>query len=679
MNSPSRRRLSVLMLLAATVSLAACGGGGDGSSTASNGSGSNNSPGNNSNTTPAGLVTPPVYAPAIRTVPTTCADGSTPIAAGVVSHSVTESIPSDFDATAMPAPTPTSTIFFSVLMPAHCPTDTFPVVLHSHGYGGNRLQTIAADGTLKPTDAHFDSINALLEAMPYYGYIVISYDERGHGDSYAANARIIDPAAEIQDARAILDWAYDSLPVQKQDAQTHIAKDFNVGTMGYSYGGGFEFALAALDSRIDTIVPNGTWNDLLYSLLPGDAVKMSFDGLLCLLATTASTSATPNTGVHNTPLVATLCNQVGVQGLLASTIRSRADLVTLMGLPTALPRAVSETELNTFFANHGSNYFQAKDLLNLPYLFAGNQGPLRQVPTLLLQGNRDVLFNMADAWRNYTYFGSTGADVRMLTTEGGHMNPLAQQTEGTANCGKYQGVNSILSWFDYYLKGIPNTSVTAIPKVCISVADTVGAPNVAPAGLLLHDMPVGSQNGTGGVPAMAATLTGTVTIGAMPVFLPITTISGSGQVLAGIPRLASITVTPGPGALLSTVAYMGVGIQRAGQLILVDDQVTPFVSGTHTNNRGVNNSEVDLTGVGEMLQDKDVVGLILYEGHVQYAAVVSVTSLPNLPSVVGSVAGLPIPAIGIGPSSANPYSVSITGAELPILQPGIYPGSVLSK
>lgn len=626
--------------------------------------------------TPAGPSNPPVYAPVQYVPPTTCADSSTPIAAAVTKASVTENIPSDFDSTAKP--TPTSTIFFSVLMPAHCPGDTFPVILHSHGYGGTRITSIAANGTLKPTDSHFSSINSLIEALPYYGYMVISYDERGHGDSFAANARIIDPAAEIQDARAILDYAYDKLPVQKQDATTGITKDFNVATIGYSYGGGFEFALAALDSRIDTIVPNGTWNDLLYSLLPGDGVKLSFDGLLCLLASTATTSASPNTGVHNTPLVQSLCNQVGVQGPMASTLRARSDLVKAMSMPTAYPRSVAETELNDFFFKHGSQYFLGQDLAGKPYGFAGNPGPLRKVPTLLLQGNRDVLFNMSEGWRNATYFGSTGADVRLLTTEGGHMNPLAQQVEGTADCGKYQGVNSILAWFDFYLKGIPNSAVVAIPKVCISVANTVGAPAAA-AGLLLNAMPVGSQTGTGGIPASAATLTATVAVGASPVFLPITTIAGSGQVLAGIPRLTSITVTPGQGAIQSTVAYMGVGIQRAGKLILVDDQVTPFVQGTHTNNRGVNNAEVDLTGVGEMLQNGDVVGLILYENHIQYSAVVSAASAPNLPFVIGSIAGLPIPAIAVGPALPNPYSVSITGAELPILTVGVYPGSVLSQ
>ncbi|MFT5643709.1 MAG: ABC-2 type transport system ATP-binding protein [Janthinobacterium sp.] len=186
----------------ALTTLAACSGGGSGS-----GSGSADTPTSAEETS----ETTAPYAPALYAVPLSCADGSAPIAAGASNGSVTENIPTDFDASANPAPT--STVHFSVLMPAHCRADTFPLILHSHGYGGNRLAMIAADGTLKPMAAHFSSINSLVQALPHYGYIVISYDQRGHGDSYAANARIIDPAAEVQDARAILDWAYDILPV----------------------------------------------------------------------------------------------------------------------------------------------------------------------------------------------------------------------------------------------------------------------------------------------------------------------------------------------------------------------------------------------------------------------------------------------------------------------------------
>ncbi len=658
--------------LAASLCLlvAACGGGASDSSTA----------GASGSATSSVVATSPVAQSAA------C---DTPLAPSVVNNSIVVPVPSDFDPSANP--TPTTRVYFSVMLPSRCPGDRFPVVLHSHGYGGNRLKTLAANGDLHPGDPHFTSIDELVQALPYHGYVVISYDERGHGDSVPANgggnARIIDPRAEVQDARAILDWAYDnadSLYVQTEP-QTGIPKDIKVGTIGYSYGGGFQMPLAALDPRIDTIVPNGTWYDLLYSLLPGQGMKLSYGGLLCLLASTATTASPGGHGVSNTPLVATLCNTIGVQGPLASTVRTETDLFNLASLPTAYPRPVSGTELTQFFFDHGMGYFEAQQRAGLPWNFGETQAVLRKVPALFLQGNRDVLFNVTEAYMNARYFASTGADVRVLTTEGGHMNPLAGQSQGTANCGGVVGVASILSWFDRQLKGIDSDTFNAIPKVCLSVADTVGAPNTQPVGLEMDRIPVGSLSGPGAIPTNASTLTASVPLGAAgPVFVPITTISGTGQVLAGVPRITNLAVTRGTGAVQAAVAYVGVGIQRGGKLILVDDQVTAFAEGDHQDDPGLNAGAVLLPAIGEQLQDGDQVGLLFYPQHVQYAAIVSASSLPNATNVVNFALGTQIPPVtsALDLSTAavpNVYNVSATDVELPILVPGAYPRSRLSQ
>ncbi|MDB5986373.1 MAG: hypothetical protein JWR16_1426 [Nevskia sp.] len=617
---------------------------------------------------------------------------ASPTPAGAVDQTITENIPSDFDPTANPAPT--TTIAFSVLLPKRCPGDVFPLVLQSHGYGGNRLKTLAPDGTLHPQDPHFDSIDELVQALPYHGYVVISYDERGHGDSTNANARIIDPRAEVQDAIHILDWAYDNAATYNIQTLPHsgIDKDLDVGTIGYSYGGGFEMPLAALDARIKTIVPNGTWNDLLYSLLPGDAVKLSFDGLLCLLATTASTSAPIPLGVHNTPLVATLCNTVGVQSLLlASTIRTRTDLVNAMARPTAIPRSVAASELDPFFFTHSAAYFEQQEKAGQPWGFGESAAKLRKVPALFLQGNRDTLFNLNDAYFNYSYFSGTGADVRMLTTEGGHMNPLAAQLQGPANCGSVQGVSAILAWFDDKLKSKGSSIVDAIPKVCISVADTPAVSIVSTTytgtdvGVALNDYPIGSLSGSGAVPTSMPTLSANVPLGTInPVFVPVTTIAGDNEVIAGSPRISKLTVTQGQPAIQTAVAYVGVGIQRGNSTFLVDDEVTGFVAGDHSNNRSTNDTAVLLPGIGEQLQKGDVVGLLFYPQHVQYAAIVSANLVPGAISVIDYALGVSIPPITSALNLSalalpNPYSVTITDLQLPIFVPGQYAGSRLLK
>lgn len=607
---------------------------------------------------------------------------SDPLPPRAVDQTISVAIPSDFDATANP--TPATQVAFTVLLPSRCPGDAFPVIIHSHGYGGKRLRELAPDGALHPELPHFPSIDALAKALPYHGYVVISFDERGHGDNVPASgggyARIIDPLAETQDARAILDWAYDhaaDFTIATQP-ETGIAKDLRAGTIGYSYGGGYQFPLAALDPRIDTLVPNGTWHELLYSLMPGDAVKLSYDGLLCLLAQVG--------GVQNTPALQTLCNTVGIQGLGAQLARSRADLASMVSGPTAMPRAVSEAELTALLTGHGMGYFTRAQTAGQPWNYGETSAQLRPVPVLLLQGNRDVLFNATEAVWNARYFARAGADVRLLTTEGGHMNPLAAQEEGTAACGATKGPAAILAWLDRYLKDQPSAAFDAIPHTCISVADTAAAQTAPSVGFVTAQPLIGAQTGTGTVPSTLASGAASLPLATTQVFVPITTISGANRVLAGVPTLGSITVTPGTGAVQSTNAFVGIAIKRGATTFLVDDQVTAFTAGTHTRNRNVlEDGKVLLPAVGELLRAGDVVGLLVMSQHIQYSAVVSAASFPGAPGVVNYVGGTEIPPIasGLNPAAGltylNPLSVSVSDVQLPIVVAGQFPDSNLSR
>lgn len=608
-----------------------------------------------------------------------------PIAASATQGSLTIPSPSDLDPTALPAPT--TTIAYTLLAPRRCPGESFPLILHSHGFGGSRETALAANGTLQPGLPHFDSIDALARALPYHGYVVMSFDQRGHGASTNANARIIDPNAETQDARALLDWAYDNAEAFgiQRETSTGVARDLKVGTLGYSYGGGFQMPLAALDARIDTIVPNGTWHGLLYSLLPGDSMKLGYGGLLCLLATTG--------GVAATPVVQTLCNTIGITGIRAFNIRSRADLVNaaqgLLGLPLVIPRPVSETELISFFDTHGMSYFRARQLAGQPWGFGETSARLRPVPALFLQGNRDVLFNLTEAYWNQRYFSEAGGETRLISTEGGHMNPLVNQVEGTANCGAISGVDAILGWYDHHLKGQSPASYTALPNVCISVADTVGAPSGSSVGVRLQQFPVGSLSGAGAIPTQRASGVVDVPVGLLgPVFLPVTTITGNDKVLAGAPTIGSITITRGAPVLplQSINGFVGVGIVRNGVTILVDDQITAFTEGTHTNNRNIaQDPKILLPAVGERLQNGDQVGLLLYPNNVQYAAIVSAQGLSGVTGIVSFIADVPIPPITsalqpvLGLVYINPYTASVSDVQLPILVPGTYAGSQLSQ
>lgn len=630
----------------------------------------------------------PAAAGGVSTPPGTSCTNPEP--ASTANQNITVNIPTDFDPTANPAQS--TKVFFTILLPPRCPGETFPVVLHGHGFGESRTTALAANGDL-PSDLPFHaSLDTLPGVLPHHGYVVISFDERGHGESVPSNgggnARLIDPNAETQDARAILDWAYDhaaEFHIQTEPS-SGITKDIRVGTLGASYGGGFQMTLAALDGRIDAIVPTNTWHNMLYSLLPGDAVKLAWGGFLSLAATIQSAIVTP--------LVQTVMNQIGVANPLASTIRTRADLARGASGPTAMPRAVTEQEVQDFFFTHGMDYFESQQAAGLPWGFGESQARLRPVPALFIQANRDVLFNLTESYWNLRYFSAAGGDARLLTNEGGHMNPAAGQVGGDGRCGQVDSIAAVLAWYDHYLKGVNSAAFQAIPKVCISVADTVGAPDVPAAGLLLQNFPVGSLSGPGAVPAQSPTLNATVTVGALnPTFVPVITIQGNDKVLAGAPRIGNISVTAGQGSLQTAIAFVGVGISRGGQTFLVDDQVTAFVEGGHDSNRGVAHpGELLLPGVGEMLQDGDEVGLLFYQQHGQFAALISVQQAPGVPGIVTLLPiptpGLPVsiepvasalnPVVGLV-ALPNPYNVTATDVRLPILIPGTYPGSRLTQ
>lgn len=581
-------------------------------------------------------------------------------------------LPSDSDSSVYPI-TPNTNIYFTVMVPDGCPGQTFPVILNAPGWGLTRSKTAAKNGDFDTTSEMAISIQALITQLPWHGYVLISFDERGMGDSVPKEgggyARVIDPALETQDARALLDWAYDNASLFQIQTQpdSGIDKDIKVGTLGLSYGGGFQLPLAALDQRIDAAVPTMAWHDLAYSLVPGDAMKLSWIGILC---------GAGGTDMILTPVVENVCGISGPANANADQIRTLDDVIAAATAADAKPRPLTgKSELLDLFYSHGQNYLQDLQSQQQPWvsmtdgtLFANNltqASTLRPVPTLFLQGNRDVLFNLTQGYWNWKQWHDAGGDVRILSNEGGHINPLAGQqglTNATPDCGVYGAVPSAAAWFDYYLKGIDSSVFESIPTICISVANTQNIDRAKPVGVVLDQFPVGSLgSGTGALPAIADSLTADVPVGTTnPVFVPVVTLSDSNHVIAGVPTIGSLTVNADAGATQEVVAFVGVGILRNGTAFLVDDQVTGFAQGTHTTTHDAPDlmpSEygIQLPAVGEQLQSGDQVGLLFYPSHPQY-----------------------LPLAGSS-NFVNPYNVQLSDVELPIFQPGVYPNSSLSQ
>ncbi len=599
----------------------------------------------------------------------------------------------------------TTSFDVSVALPERCPGDRFPVVIHSHGYGGEVSNKLDENGTVEET-RFFPQILELFQTLPRHGYVAVSFDQRGHGESQPDNggglARVMDPQAETQDAIRLLDWLAenaDRFYIHREDSG--IANDFRVGLIGYSYGGGWQFPLALLDKRIDTIVPSGTWHSLINSLLPGDAVKLSFNGLLCLFAD--GTDGPQDPGVTNTEAVTQMCNQIGYKSPQANLFRTKEDLMR----PLVAMGFDEDTVLQMF--NRQVRHFQDKNGVG-PWCETDRPGctdqstfVARSIPTLILQGNRDVLFHMTEAYWNYQFFNSikdSNTKVAVLTNEGGHMNPLDHLFEGSADCGGLVGTEVVKAWFDFYLKGETASTPDTVPNVCISVSDTESAHTARSQGLLLNYFPAGSQAADkGGIPVRLES--GEVTVGQSQAsyqnaeFVELYTVpatAGDNLILAGIPSIDSITVTNGiPNNPIKAVAFIGVGIQRDGKNILVDAEVTGLVENPdqavpYTSNPNVGNDKFLLPGVGERLKPGDKVGLFFYQRHVQFSAIINGASASGATTLLQTAGGTnfpdPIASAFNEEDSAlnppNPYSVSISGVELPIFDLRLLPATALS-
>jgi ABC-2 type transport system ATP-binding protein len=256
--------------------------------------------------------------------------------------------------------------------------------------------------------------DATVQAAEHHGYNVLTWDPRGFGQS-GGQVEVDSPMYEGRDGQALIDML-----AKQPEVELDKPGDPRLGMIGYSYGGGIQLTLAAIDPRVDAITPQIAWNSLITSLDKNNTVKGGWGSLLVGIGTEGST-----TGVGNDP-----------QGFGPT---GRQDPHTTQAFSDGLTTGEFTPADQAYFASRG------------PASIIGNI----HIPTLFLQGTDDTLFTLHEAIVNFKTLEAKGLPVQMLWFCGGLTGgPVAHGVCNTPiGPDPHIDTDYALRWLDHYLQG----------------------------------------------------------------------------------------------------------------------------------------------------------------------------------------------------------------------------------
>ncbi len=311
------------------------------------------------------------------------------------------------------------------------PSHRVPVILTTNGFGGSKN----------------DQASLAKLAAGNYGYGVLSYSGLGFGGS-GCKISLDDPSYDGRAGSQLISFlggktgiarTLSGNPYPAVNWIVHDGPDDpRVGMIGGSYGGGIQFAVAKVDPRLDTIVPIITWNDLRYSLAPNNAHHPG------QVTTVAGDPDTPGTQKLEWSLL--LFADGLVDGLTGVRVDPTRDAACIDYLFDVCPFAV-ESSANAVFTQ-GVLHF-------LAHASVGTYVNKIRIPTLLMQGQGDTLFNLREAATTFRELRKQGTPVKMIWQSWGHSDSSpapGEWSQGADMANTYEG-QRVLAWFAHYLKG----------------------------------------------------------------------------------------------------------------------------------------------------------------------------------------------------------------------------------
>lgn len=299
-----------------------------------------------------------------------------------------------------------------------------PAVLATNGFGGSK-----SDG----------STDAIGKVFARRGYVGLVYSGLGFGKS-GCLISLDDPRVDGAAASGLIDFLAGTRAADdgtRADFVTLDAKgDPRVGMIGGSYGGAIQLATAAVDHRVDALVPLITWNDLAYSLAPDNTVgeggwtvpgafKWQWANSFYLTGETQ-------------PLTVPSLDPTRINSLTCLHFATRACAM---------------------FRTLNSGSYPAKATADL-LAYMRSVSPVSyldrvKAPTLLVQGQADSLFNLNEATATYKTLKAHGTTGKMIWQSLGHSSGTAALAAGELDLSQdlessYVG-RRIAAWFDRYL------------------------------------------------------------------------------------------------------------------------------------------------------------------------------------------------------------------------------------
>ncbi len=228
-----------------------------------------------------------------------------------------------------------------------------------------------------------------------HGYNVVTWDPRGEWGS-GGTLEIDHPGVEAQDMQSIISWVAQQPEVAFDAGST---TDPLIGMVGASYGGGIQLVTAAIDKRVDAIVPTIAWNNLNTALAKNGAPKTSWGLIL---------------------------------GAALLFTGARTDPQIFPTLFDALFSGKLSPDEQDFLDERGPDYLLDQI----------------EAPTLLVEGTVDTLFTLAEADKNAMALKDQ-VPLKVVWYCGGHGGCITSTNDGEVID------RATLSWLDKYVRGLP--------------------------------------------------------------------------------------------------------------------------------------------------------------------------------------------------------------------------------